>query len=106
MLLIYTFGLTMIKATGIKKSYDALHVLKGIDIEIRKSEIVSIVGASGAGKSTLLHILGTLDKADAGKVWINETEVTALSSRKISAFRNKHIGFVLQKRKPAIYWSC
>ncbi len=87
----------MIKATGIKKSYDSLQVLKGIDLEIKKSEIVSIVGASGAGKSTLLHILGTLDKSDEGKVWINETEVTTLSSRKISAFRNKHIGFVFQQ---------
>jgi lipoprotein-releasing system ATP-binding protein len=87
----------MIKAAGIKKSYDSLQVLKGIDLHIKKSEIVSIVGASGAGKSTLLHILGTLDQADAGKVWINETEVTGLSSRKISAFRNKHIGFVFQQ---------
>src|ERR1022692_2529354 len=87
----------MIKAQGIKKSYDSLQVLKGIDLFIKKSEIVSIVGASGAGKSTLLHILGTLDKADGGKVWINETEVTALSSRKISSFRNKHIGFVFQQ---------
>ena len=87
----------MIKATGIKKAYDSLQVLKGIDLFIKKSEIVSIVGASGAGKSTLLHILGTLDAADEGKVWINETEVTGLSSRKISAFRNKHIGFVFQQ---------
>lgn len=87
----------MIKAEGIKKSYDSLQVLRGIDLYIKKSEIVSIVGASGAGKSTLLHILGTLDTADEGKVWINETEVTRLSSRKISPFRNKHIGFVFQQ---------
>jgi lipoprotein-releasing system ATP-binding protein len=87
----------MIKATGIKKSYNSLQVLKGIDLFIKKSEIVSIVGASGAGKSTLLHILGTLDAADEGKVWIHETEVTRLSSRKISSFRNKHIGFVFQQ---------
>ena len=65
----------MIKAVGIKKSYAALQVLKGIDLYIEKGEIVSIVGASGAGKSTLLHILGTLDGADEGSVWINEKEV-------------------------------
>src|SRR5947209_757305 len=87
----------MIRATGIKKSYNSLQVLKDIDLEIKKSEIVSIVGVSGAGKSTLLHILGTLDTADEGKVWINDTEVTGLSSKKIAAFRNKHIGFVFQQ---------
>src|SRR3954469_11090388 len=87
----------MIKAEGIRKSYQSLQVLKGIDLEIKKSEIVSIVGASGAGKSTLLHILGTLDAADEGQVWVNNVEVTKLSSKKISAFRNKHIGFVFQQ---------
>ena len=86
----------MIIARKITKSYESLHVLKGIDLEIRKGEIVSIVGASGAGKSTLLHILGTLDTAESGTVSINEVNVTALSQRKLSAFRNMHIGFVFQ----------
>lgn len=86
----------MIKASGIKKSYNTLQVLKGIDLTIEKGEIISIVGASGAGKSTLLHILGSLDKADAGKIWIDETDITSLSPRKLSAFRNQKIGFVFQ----------
>ncbi len=86
----------MIVARNITKSYEHLHVLKGIDIEIRKGEIVSIVGASGAGKSTLLHILGTLDKAETGTIRIEDTDVTSLPQKKLSAFRNKHIGFVFQ----------
>ena len=86
----------MIKAVGIKKSYESLEVLKSIDLEIRRSEIVSIVGASGAGKSTLLHILGTLDSSDSGKVWINDVEISRLKQRKLAEFRNKHIGFVFQ----------
>jgi lipoprotein-releasing system ATP-binding protein len=86
----------MIVAKNIHKSYHDLHVLKGIDLEINKGEIVSIVGASGAGKSTLLHILGTLDNADKGSIRIEETDVNALSQKKLSAFRNKHIGFVFQ----------
>ncbi len=86
----------MIKASGLKKSYDHLNVLKGIDLEIKKGEVVSIVGASGAGKSTLLHILGTLDKADTGTIKINDEDVSSLSQKKLSAFRNKHIGFVFQ----------
>ncbi len=86
----------MIVAKNIHKSYHDLHVLKGIDLEISKGEIVSIVGASGAGKSTLLHILGTLDNADKGSVRIEQTEVNTLAQKKLSAFRNKHIGFVFQ----------
>jgi len=86
----------MIKAANIIKSYGKLQVLKGVNIEIKPAEIVSIVGASGAGKSTLLHILGTLDIADQGKLEINGTDVSSLSERKLSAFRNKHIGFVFQ----------
>lgn len=86
----------MIIAKNITKLYETLRVLKGIDLEISKGEIVSIVGASGAGKSTLLHILGTLDKAESGTVIIDEVNVTALSQRKLSAFRNKKIGFVFQ----------
>lgn len=86
----------MIKAKDIYKSYGNLQVLKGINLEIQKGEIVSIVGASGAGKSTLLHILGTLDKADKGIVEINGIAVNQLSEKKLSEFRNKKIGFVFQ----------
>lgn len=86
----------MIKAKDIYKSYGNLQVLKGINLEIQKGEIVSIVGASGAGKSTLLHILGTLDKADQGIVEINGIAVNQLSEKKLSEFRNKKIGFVFQ----------
>ena len=86
----------MISASGIFKTYNSLQVLKGIDLEIREGEIVSIVGASGAGKSTLLHILGTLDKADQGKVFFDNVEVSSLSPKKISQFRNRKIGFVFQ----------
>jgi len=86
----------MIIAKNIHKSYGNLSVLKGIDIEIKKGEIVSIVGASGAGKTTLLHILGTLDKADSGSIEINKTIIQNLNDRKLSEFRNKQIGFVFQ----------
>lgn len=86
----------VIKGSNIHKSYDNLHVLKGVDIEIEKGEVVSIVGKSGAGKSTLLHILGTLDRADEGTVSINDTEITGLSGRRLSEFRNRNIGFVFQ----------
>jgi lipoprotein-releasing system ATP-binding protein len=86
----------MIKATNVSKSYESLQVLKGIDLIINKGEVVSIVGASGAGKSTLLHILGTLDKADAGRIIIDNEDITSLSSKKLSQFRNRKIGFVFQ----------
>ena len=86
----------MIKAENIHKAYGNLQVLKGISLEIPRGEIVSIVGASGAGKSTLLHILGTLDKPDMGRVTINEEDIFLLNEKKISAFRNKRIGFVFQ----------
>ncbi len=86
----------MVSARNIHKSYGSLEVLKGIDIEIKQGEIVSIVGASGAGKSTLLHILGTLDRPDTGEVIINGVSITGLRSRKLAAFRNKNIGFVFQ----------
>jgi lipoprotein-releasing system ATP-binding protein len=86
----------VIKGTQIQKSYDTLHVLKGVDIEIRKGEVVSIVGKSGAGKSTLLHILGTLDKADAGEVLINDINPAKLQTKKLSEFRNQNIGFIFQ----------
>lgn len=86
----------MITASNIHKSYGALKVLKGIELNIAKAEIISVVGASGAGKSTLLHILGSLDKPDNGSVFINNTNISKLNDKKLSAFRNKHIGFVFQ----------
>ncbi len=86
----------VIKGSNIHKSYDTLHVLKGVHIEIGKGEVVSIVGKSGAGKSTLLHILGTLDSADAGEVLINGVNPAKLNTRQLSEFRNKNIGFVFQ----------
>jgi len=86
----------MIKAENIHKSYGDLHVLKGIDLEIPKGEVISIVGASGAGKSTLLHILGTLDRADQGILSFDNINVQSLSERKLSEFRNRSIGFVFQ----------
>lgn len=86
----------MLRASGIQKSYGPLKVLKNIDLHVTKGEIVAIVGASGAGKSTLLHILGTLDNPDAGKVFINDHDVFAQSSRNLASFRNKSIGFVFQ----------
>lgn len=78
------------------KSYGELNVLKGIDIRIEKGEIVSIVGASGAGKSTLLHILGTLDDADAGELFIKGKNVTNLNNNQLARFRNLNVGFVFQ----------
>jgi lipoprotein-releasing system ATP-binding protein len=86
----------MLSGKNIYKSYGPVQVLKGVDINIEKGEVVSIVGPSGSGKSTLLHILGTLDKADAGNVNMNSTEVNSLSAKKLANFRNKHIGFVFQ----------
>lgn len=86
----------MIQGKGIHKSYDTLHVLKGVDIEIGKAEVVAITGKSGAGKSTLLHILGTLDKPDAGEVIINGVNPARLNARQLSEFRNRNIGFVFQ----------
>ncbi len=86
----------MIDITNIQKSFGSLQVLKGIDLHINKGEVVSIVGPSGAGKTTLLQIMGTLDKPDAGTVTIAGTEVSALGGKALSAFRNRHIGFVFQ----------
>lgn len=86
----------MIRAENIHKAYGNLQVLKGISLDIPKGEIVSIVGASGAGKSTLLHILGALDKADTGRVIFNDIDISLLNEKKLSAFRNKMIGFVFQ----------
>lgn len=86
----------MLQATDIHKKYGSLEVLKGVDIEISKGEVVSIAGSSGAGKSTLLHILGTLDLADKGKILIDNVNVSQLNGKKLAAFRNEHIGFVFQ----------
>jgi lipoprotein-releasing system ATP-binding protein len=86
----------MISGKNIHKSYGSLEVLKGIDLEITKGEIVSIVGASGAGKTTLLQIIGTLDKPTSGSILFDSQDVALLSEKKLSSFRNKNIGFVFQ----------
>src|ERR1044071_10403727 len=86
----------MLSGKNIYKRYGAVEVLKGVDITINKGEIVSIVGSSGAGKSTLLHILGTLDTADGGYIFMDGEAVEKLKGRKLADFRNKHIGFVFQ----------
>ncbi len=87
---------SMLSARGIRKSYGPLKVLKGVDIHINQSEIVSIVGSSGAGKSTLLHILGSLDKADSGEVMLKGSALGKLNGNTLAKFRNKHIGFIFQ----------
>ncbi|MBK8140270.1 MAG: ABC transporter ATP-binding protein [Chitinophagaceae bacterium] len=86
----------MITGKKIYKRYGKVEVLKGVDVEIGRGEVVAIVGPSGSGKSTLLHILGTLDKADMGEVSMNNVIINSLSGKKLAAFRNKHIGFVFQ----------
>ncbi len=86
----------MISATNIHKYYGDLHVLKGVNIEIKKGEIVSIVGASGAGKTTLLQILGTLDAATEGTLNIDDTQVADLNRKTLAKFRNEHLGFIFQ----------
>ncbi|MCC5920438.1 MAG: ABC transporter ATP-binding protein [Cyclobacteriaceae bacterium] len=86
----------MLKATSINKNFGDLQVLNNVDMDIQRSQVVSIVGASGAGKSTLLHILGTLDKADSGSLFISNTEVSKLDTDGLADFRNKKLGFVFQ----------
>ena len=86
----------MIEVQGVTKSFGDLLVLKGIDLVIYKGEVVSVVGPSGAGKTTLLQIMGTLDKADSGKVYIDGTDVGELKEKQFSAFRNQNVGFVFQ----------
>ena len=86
----------MIQGKGIIKSYEDLQVLKGVDINITKGEIVSIIGKSGAGKSTLLHIIGTLDHPDQGSIVINDVDTTELNKKDLARFRNETIGFVFQ----------
>lgn len=86
----------MLQAKNIVKSYGKLQVLKGVSLEITQGEIVSIIGSSGAGKSTLLHILGTLDFADGGEIFLKTERVDTLKGKKLAAFRNQHMGFVFQ----------
>lgn len=86
----------MIQAQNIVKRYDTLTVLKGIDLEISKGEVVAIVGPSGAGKTTLLNIIGTLDKPDEGEVFIQGVKISSLKDQKLSEFRNSNIGFIFQ----------
>lgn len=86
----------MIDIKGITKSFGSLQVLKGIDLHIDKGEVVSIVGPSGAGKTTLLQIIGTLDKPDSGSIMVDGIDVSSLSTKKLSDFRNQHLGFVFQ----------
>ena len=86
----------MLHAKDITKSYESLQILKGIDFNVEKGEIVSIVGASGAGKTTLLQLLGTLDRPDSGTITIDGINPFSLSSKKLSEFRNTHIGFIFQ----------
>jgi lipoprotein-releasing system ATP-binding protein len=86
----------MLKARSIHKSYGQLHILKGVDLDVEKGEIVTIVGQSGAGKSSLLNILGTLDRPDSGQLYINNVELNKLGNKDLSAFRNLKIGFIFQ----------
>ncbi len=86
----------ILKAKNIKKKYQQIEVLKGIDIDIKKGELVSLVGSSGAGKSTLLHILGSLDTPDQGEVWVNGQSLTQLKKNHLASFRNKQMGFIFQ----------
>ena len=86
----------MIKVESLQKSYGSLKVLKGIDLEVTDSSVVTIVGASGAGKSTLLHLIGTLDRPDEGRVLIDDTDLYKLSDKQLADFRNRNIGFVFQ----------
>lgn len=86
----------MLKASGLTKSYGSLQILKGIDLNVNEGEIVSIVGSSGAGKTTLLQLLGTLEKPDSGNVKIAGIDPFSLSQKKLSEFRNTHIGFIFQ----------
>ena len=87
---------SMLEAIGIEKSYGSLKVLKGVDLSVKKGEVVAIVGASGAGKSTLLHMLGTLDSPDKGKISVRGQDVYSQSTKQLASFRNRHIGFVFQ----------
>lgn len=86
----------MLKGSNIYKAYGDLQVLQGLDIEVKKAEVLSIVGKSGSGKSTLLHILGSLDVPDSGSIDLQDTDFTKLNTNELAEFRNKHIGFIFQ----------
>ena len=86
----------LLKGSSISKKYGALQVLKSVDIEVQEKEVLAITGASGAGKSTLLHILGTLDVADSGKLFIDADQIESLNKERLAKFRNKKLGFVFQ----------
>jgi lipoprotein-releasing system ATP-binding protein len=86
----------MLKAKSIFKSYGQLQILKGVDLEVKRGEIVTIIGASGAGKSSLLNILGTLDRPDSGQLYIDDMELSSLNNKNLSDFRNRKIGFIFQ----------
>ena len=86
----------MLNVSSLYKRYGTLEILRGLSLQVPKAQVAAIVGPSGCGKSTLLHLIGTLDRPDNGKVEINGTDVFRLSSQKLAAFRNKHIGFVFQ----------
>ncbi len=96
----------MLEARNIYKGYPHLEVLKGIDLQIKQGEIVSVVGASGAGKTTLLHILGTLDKQDKGELFINGVNLNQIGEKELALFRNNHIGFVFQFHNLLPEFSC
>jgi len=87
---------SMLEAKDIHKAYGQLDILKGVDLSVNKGEIVTIVGASGAGKSTLLNILGTLDRPDSGRLFIDNIEASGLNNKNLSTFRNQKIGFIFQ----------
>src|SRR5687767_7991286 len=89
----------MLTGKNIYKRYGSLEVLRGVDLEIKKGEVITIVGPSGCGKSTLLHILGSLDKADRGEILINNSPLNQLSGNRLAAFRNRHIGFRSEERR-------
>lgn len=91
-----SLNLKMLTAKGIEKYYGDLHVLKGVDVNIERGEILSIVGSSGAGKTTLLHILGTLDQADKGEIHYMGTRVDQLRGKQLATYRNKNTGFIFQ----------
>jgi len=86
----------MIEASGITKSFGDLQVLKGVDMQVQRGEIVTIVGTSGAGKTTLLQILGTLSKPETGSIFFNDEEISRLNDKRLARFRNRNIGFVFQ----------
>ena len=86
----------IVRARDVQKFYGDLHVLKGVDLTIRKGELIAIVGKSGAGKSTLLHLLGTLDRASSGEILIGQRNLQALIKNELARFRNEKIGFIFQ----------